>query len=47
MCLYRLRAAYVAIEGLDRFDGAFNESGMGITAEELKREVGSETYGAE
>lgn len=40
-----LRAAHVAIEGLDRFDVAFNERGMGITVEEFKKEVESKTYG--
>jgi hypothetical protein len=44
-CLYRLRAAYAAIESLDMFDVAFNERGMGITVEELKKEVEGETYG--
>lgn len=44
-CLYRLRAAYAAIESLDRFDVAFNERGMGITVEELRKEVEGETYG--
>jgi len=34
----------VAIENLDRFDVAFNERGMAIKNEELKKEVNSETY---
>jgi hypothetical protein len=45
-CLYRLRAACAAIESLDRFDVAFNERGMGVTVEELKKEVEKETQGA-
>ncbi len=38
-CLARLKAAYAALESLDKFDSAFNEPGMGIVAEELEREV--------
>lgn len=38
-CLYRLRAAYAAIEGLDRFDNAFNERAMGGMVCEPKMEV--------
>ena len=44
--LCRLRAAYSAIESLDRFDVASNERGVGIAREELQKKVGSEAYGA-
>jgi hypothetical protein len=45
-CLYILRAVYSTIESLDRLYVASNERGMGITREELKKEVDDETYGA-
>jgi hypothetical protein len=43
-CLHKLGTAYAAIEKLDRFDVVFNERGVGITNEEVKKEVDSETY---
>jgi hypothetical protein len=45
-CLYRLRAAYAAVESLDRFDNAFNERSMGGMVGEPKKEVENDTNGA-